>query len=58
VAAHEWQSIQAGLVVTVSIGMALSSEAAGPEAVLELADARLYEAKRAGRNRVVGPVLH
>jgi diguanylate cyclase (GGDEF)-like protein len=57
VAAHEWQAIQSGLAVTVSIGMALSTEAAGPEAVLKLADSRLYEAKNAGRNRVVGPVL-
>lgn len=58
VANHPWQSIQSGLAVTVSIGMALSTEVAGPEAVLKLADARLYAAKHAGRNRVVGPVLH
>jgi diguanylate cyclase (GGDEF)-like protein len=58
VAGHEWHSIQSGLAVTVSIGMALSTEAAGPEAVLKLADFRLYQAKHEGRNRVVGPLLH
>jgi diguanylate cyclase (GGDEF)-like protein len=58
VAGHPWQSIQSGLGVTVSIGMALSTEVSGPEAVLKLADARLYAAKHAGRNRVIGPVLH
>lgn len=54
VAAADWGEVAAGLAVTVSIGVALSDEAAGPEEVLKLADARLYEAKRGGRNRVVG----
>lgn len=58
VAAHKWDALQAGLAVTISVGMALSTEASGPEAVLNLADSRLYEAKHAGRNRVIGPVLH
>jgi len=58
VAEHAWQSIQPGLAVTVSIGIALSTEVAGPEEVLKLADSRLYAAKHAGRNRVIGPVLH
>lgn len=58
VAGHPWQSIQPGLAVTVSIGMALSTEVSGPEAVLKLADTRLYAAKHAGRDRVIGPVLH
>lgn len=40
--------------VTLSIGVAdLGSGAMSPEAVLKLADQRLYSAKQAGRNRVV-----
>lgn len=40
--------------VTISIGIAsLSAEHATPEALLKKADQALYEAKRAGRNRVV-----
>jgi two-component system cell cycle response regulator len=45
------------LPVTASLGVAsrseLSPDAAGPDALLALADKRLYEAKAAGRNRVV-----
>jgi diguanylate cyclase (GGDEF)-like protein len=42
-------------VVTVSIGVAVrrSGDPSGPEAVLQAADAALYEAKEKGRNRVV-----
>jgi diguanylate cyclase (GGDEF)-like protein len=54
VEAADWESISTGLAVTVSIGVALSDEAAGPADALKQADARLYEAKQAGRNRVVG----
>jgi len=40
--------------ITVSIGLAAApTEATTPEALIELADRRLYEAKRAGRNRVM-----
>jgi diguanylate cyclase (GGDEF)-like protein len=45
----DWGVVAAGLAVTVSIGVA-----SGPDR-LALADLRLYQAKHAGRNRVVGP---
>ena len=49
-----WQSDgQAPQTVTVTIGAATSKEAASTEALLKLADARLYAGKRAGRDRVV-----
>lgn len=39
--------------VTVTIGVASSSEAASAEELIKLADHRLYGGKRSGRNRVV-----
>lgn len=48
-----WQSISAGLRVTVSIGLATAAEAADGPGLLAIADRRLYAAKRAGRNRLV-----
>ncbi len=47
-----WDEVADGLTVTVSIGVAIGP-AAETACLLERADARLYEAKRAGRNRVV-----
>ncbi|SDO99224.1 diguanylate cyclase (GGDEF) domain-containing protein [Klenkia soli] len=52
-----WTELTQGLPVTVSIGMAISPNPLPltPADLLGRADARLYEAKRSGRNRVVGP---
>jgi diguanylate cyclase (GGDEF)-like protein len=46
-----------GATLTVSIGAALyPDDARDREALFKVADGRLYEAKEAGRNRVVAPV--
>ncbi len=55
IADADWGAIQRGVAVTISAGLACSGEATSPAGVLKLADARLYEAKRRGRNRLVGP---
>ena len=51
--AHDWARLSPGLAVTASFGVADEDEAAPGEQLLALADRRLYEAKRRGRNRVV-----
>ncbi|MEU3625356.1 GGDEF domain-containing protein [Amycolatopsis coloradensis] len=57
VARHPWRRIRQGLSVTISVGLAHESRAepdhaAEPERQLRRADALLYMAKRAGRNKV------
>lgn len=47
----EWPEIAPGFRVTVSGGIADSSEAVREEDLLALADRRLFQAKRRGRNR-------
>jgi diguanylate cyclase (GGDEF)-like protein len=50
----DWQRIADGLSVTTSVGVATAEDPADLEALVKLADQRLYEAKHAGRNCVVG----
>ena len=49
----EWEATLPSLTVTASFGLVSSTEASGREALLALADRRLYAAKRGGRDRVV-----
>ena len=49
---HEWRRVHPALRVTVSIGVWQWNGIADAEALLVAADAQLYRAKRAGRNRV------
>jgi diguanylate cyclase (GGDEF)-like protein len=51
VRAHPWDELVPGLQVTVSAGVA-SGPVDDLEAVLHRADAAMYRAKRAGRDRV------
>ena len=48
-----WSSVADGLSVTTSLGVATTDRPNDLEAVIRLADERLYEAKRNGRDRVV-----
>jgi diguanylate cyclase (GGDEF)-like protein len=49
-----WERIAPGLRVTASVGVASTHAPSDLEAVVNLADQRLYDAKRAGRNCVIG----
>ncbi len=51
---YHWKTMDPALVVTTSIGVAGLETGAGEKQTLMLADAKLYEAKRAGRNLVCG----
>lgn len=48
-----WSSVADGLNVTTSLGAATTDDPTDLEAVIRLADQRLYEAKRNGRDQVV-----
>jgi diguanylate cyclase len=50
---REWESIQPGLVVTVSGGIAAMRTGESVTDLVRRADAALYDAKRRGRNRLV-----
>lgn len=52
VSAYDWDAIDPGLSVTISIGLAAAPPVYQRDALLARADAKLYEAKRAGRDRV------
>ncbi|MEX2123469.1 MAG: diguanylate cyclase [Woeseia sp.] len=52
VESHDWQAVHPKLSVTLSIGLAQWDGSAKIPEFLQAADARLYRAKRAGRNRV------
>jgi diguanylate cyclase (GGDEF)-like protein len=48
-----WQEIAAGLALTTSVGLATADNATDLEALVNLADQRLYDAKNAGRDCVI-----
>jgi diguanylate cyclase (GGDEF)-like protein len=48
-----WSQIHPKLQVTLSIGVAMAEEARTPVEVMAVADQRLYQAKNAGRDRIV-----
>jgi diguanylate cyclase (GGDEF)-like protein len=48
-----WAQIHPNLHITLSIGVALAEEAQTPVEVMAIADERLYQAKNAGRDRIV-----
>ena len=50
----DWSVVAAGLQVSVSVGCASMGVGRSASDTMVLADRRLYDAKRAGRNRVVG----
>jgi diguanylate cyclase (GGDEF)-like protein len=52
VAAYDWESLQPGLAVTISFGVAAVMPGGDLTTVIKVADERLYAAKHAGRNRV------
>ena len=50
---HDWSSLRPGLAVTVSLGLCMADGPCLSRDAMEMADAALYGAKAAGRNRVV-----
>ncbi len=52
VAAHDWQATHPELAISISIGVAQWDGSAELDELVHTADARLYTAKRAGRNQV------
>jgi diguanylate cyclase (GGDEF)-like protein len=54
---YAWTGIEAGLEVTLSLGWSAQTNLENHERMLSNADAMLYAAKRAGRNRVMPGVF-
>ena len=50
---EDWSDIAPDFVVTISFGLAEIKDRAHSRSILDEADARLYRAKREGRNRVI-----
>ncbi|HXD53727.1 MAG TPA: GGDEF domain-containing protein [Solirubrobacteraceae bacterium] len=55
IAEEPWDRLAPGLTVTASVGVASTEDRENLVALARTADQRLYEAKRSGRDRVVGP---
>jgi diguanylate cyclase (GGDEF)-like protein len=56
VESEAWERVAPGLGVTASIGVASTHAPSDLEALVNLADQRLYDAKRAGRNCVFSTI--
>jgi diguanylate cyclase (GGDEF)-like protein len=50
---ERWGQLADGLIVTASVGVASTHDLSALETLVNLADRRLYEAKDAGRDRIV-----
>ena len=53
---ESWDELAPGLTLTTSVGVATTDDRTDLASLARLADERLYEAKRAGRDRVVGSI--
>jgi diguanylate cyclase (GGDEF)-like protein len=53
VQSYDWEGLAPGLSVTISLGLTFSQESKDAAECLWMSDKRLYDGKRAGRNRVV-----
>ena len=54
IAAHDWSAVAPGLEVTLSVGLSDDLGVPTYEKMVALADGKLYEAKRSGKNQVKG----